>query len=64
MFEKCDGIEISLGEIFGQQEEQRGAASEGATSEDVVDGKKQGEEEELGDGLPVLIQNPLENVNE
>jgi len=42
----------------------RGAAIEGATSEDVVDCKKQGDEEELGDGLPVLIPNPRENANE
>lgn len=64
MFVHCDEIETLFGEIFGQQEVQRGAAIEGATSEDVVDGQKQGEEEELGDGLPVLIPNPRENVNE
>jgi hypothetical protein len=52
-----------IGEIFGQQEVHRGAAIEGATSEDVVDGKKQGEEEELGEILPVLIPNPRDNVN-
>ena len=40
----------------------KGAAIEGATSEDVVDGKKQREEEELGEGLPVLIPNPRDNV--
>ena len=40
----------------------RGAAIEGATSEDVVDNKKQGEEEKSGEGLPVLIPNPRDNV--
>ena len=70
MFVQCDEIETLYGEIFGQQEEHRGAAIEGASSEDqvkqrdVVDGKKQGEEEELEEGLPVLIPNPRDNVNE
>ena len=64
MFVQCDEIETLVGEIFGQQEEHRGAAIEGASNEDVVGGKKQGEEEELGEGLPVLIPNPGENVNE
>ena len=62
MFVQCDEIETLFGEIFGQQEVHRGVAIEGATNEIVVDGKKQGEEEELGEGLPVLIPNPRENV--
>ena len=64
MFVQCDEIETLFGENFGQQEVHRGAAIEGATSDDVVDGKKQGEEEKLGEGLPVITPNPRENVNE
>ena len=64
MFVECDEIETLFGEIFVQQEEHIGAAIEGASSEgqveqrDMVDGKKQGEEEELEEGLLVLISNP------
>ena len=42
----------------------RGAAIEGVTNEDVVDCKKQRDEEELEDGLPVLIPNSIVNAND
>ena len=61
MFVGCDGFEDLFGEIVVQAEEYRGAAIEGASSEDeieqrdVVEGEKQREEGELEEGLPVLI---------
>ena len=64
MFVLCDEIEKLFGEILGQLEVHRGAAIEGANNEDVVDGKKQRDEEGVGDGMQVLIPNPRENANE
>ena len=57
-------METLVGEIFVHVEEDRGIAMEGSFSEDkveqrdVVDAQEQGEEEELDEGLLVLILIP------
>ena len=60
-----------VGQTFGQEEEHKGAASEGAPNEDefeveerdVMDRTKLGEEDELEEGLLVLYPNPGHGEN-
>ena len=60
-----------VGQTFGQQEEHKGAASEGAPNEDeleveerdVMECTKLGEDDELEEGLLVLIPNPGHGEN-
>ena len=70
MFVQFDEIETLVGDIFGQQETQKGTASEGASLDDEGkqqerdDGEHQGGQEESGEvGPPVLIQNHVEEID-